>query len=66
MLLHILCRSFISIFSFIDTSSVQRVEAVLSMNILHVTCYLAEYSVDIGCYVEVFYKIKVITNKTIV
>ena len=69
MLLHIiiiiLCFSFISFFSFIDTSSVQKVEAVLSMNILHVTCYLAEYSVDIGCYVEVFYKNEIIANKTI-
>ena len=52
--------------SFSDTSSVQRVEAVLSINILHVTCYLAEYSVDIGCYVEVLYKNEIIANKTIV
>ena len=35
------------------------------MNILHVTCYLAEYSVDIGCYVEVLYKNEIIANKTI-
>ena len=65
-LLLFFCRSFISVFSFIDTSSVQRVEAVLSMNILHVTCYLAEYSVDSGCYVEVLYKNEIIANKTIV
>ena len=51
---------------FTDTSSVQRVEAVLSMDILHVTCYLAEYSVDIGCFVEVLYKNEIIANKTIV
>ena len=36
------------------------------MNILHVTCYLAEYSVDNGCYVEVLYKNEIIANKTIV
>ena len=36
------------------------------MDILHVTCYLAEYSVDIGCFVEVLYKNEIIANKTIV
>ena len=51
---------------FTDTSSVQRVEAVLSMDILYVTCHLAEYSVDIGCFVEVLYKDEIIANKTIV
>ena len=69
MLLHIIIYSVVHSLtssSFSDTSSVQRVEAVLSINILHVTCYLAEYSVDIGCYVEVLYKNEIIVNKTIV
>ena len=60
---YILCYSFINVFSFTDTSSVQRVEAVLSMNILCVTCYLAEYNVDIGCYVEVLYKNETLLTK---
>ena len=69
MLLHIIIYSVV-VYSlyllFTDTSSVQRVEGVLSMDILHVTCYLAEYSVDSGCFVEVLYKNEIIANKIIV
>ena len=65
-ILYIIIYSVLYSSLFTDTSSVQRVEAVLSMDVLHVTCYLAEYSVDIGCFVEVLYKNEIIANKTIV
>ena len=65
-ILYIIIYSVLYSSLFTDTSSVQRVEAVLSLDVLHVTCYLAEYSVDIGCFVEVLYKNEIIANKTIV